>query len=59
MTQVGIQKGPVRYSQPDQFLIRQHQPAVRVFIEKHFPSGQKVVVTARVAAEAKPSYMQA
>lgn len=43
MAQVGIQKGPVRYSQPDQFLIRRHQPAVRVFIEKHFPLGQKVM----------------
>ncbi len=34
MTQVGIQRGPERYSQPDQFLISRHQPAVRAFLEK-------------------------
>lgn len=44
MTQVGIQIGPERYSHPDQFLISWHQPAVRVFLEKHFPCGQKMMV---------------
>ncbi len=44
MTQVGIQRDPERYSQLDQFLISQHQPVVRVFLEKHFPWGQTVTM---------------